>query len=424
MKVDIAYGTEGLTVDVPDANLVKVLRMCDKPVITNPSEETSKKLGSPTGTQPLAELARGKSSACIVISDITRPVPNTAILHPILKVLEKSGINRDAITILNGTGIHRPNEGEELISLLGPDIPKQYRVVNHIGRDIDSHKYLGETPIYKAPIWVDREYLKADLRITTGLIEPHFMAGFSGGRKGIMPGICAFETVKVLHGTDAMAHKKAVEGSIDDNLVHDEMLYVAKTARVDFMVNVTLNEKRGITGVFAGDLEEAHSEGIKFMRTQCVSTVDEPVDAVITTAAGFPLDLTFYQAVKGMTSVMKILKENGVVIIASKCAEGIGSSEFTRLMLETNSIDKFLENIRTPGYFVLDQWQFQKFCQVLIKHEVWLYSDGIDRNTQEKLFVTPLESVEQGIARVKERFGESAKIAVIPEGPYVLTQLQ
>ncbi len=238
-----------------------------------------------------------------------------------------------------------------------------------------------------------------------------------------MPAICAYETVKVLHGPDAMAHEKAVGGVIDGNPIHEEMLYVAKKAGVDFIVNTTLNERREITGIFAGNLEDAHREGVAFARTQCVDTVDEPLDAVITTSAGFPLDLTFYQTVKGMTEAMPIVKPGGVIVIASQCAEGIGSPEFTRLMLETEKIDDFLADIRKPGYYILDQWEFQKFCTVLAKHEVWLYSEGIDHETQGKLFVTPLDSIEDGIARVLQRFGNDAKIAVIPEGPYVTAQL-
>jgi len=424
MKITLSYGKEGLPIEVPDQNIVKVLRMTEKPVIGNPEAEVQKKIDAPAGTEPLAQMAKGKKTACIVISDITRPVPNKIILPPVLETLEKAGIPRSGITILIGTGLHRPNEGEELVTLVGPDIPKKYRIVNHMGRDLSAHEYLGETPIYKAPIYVDREFVAADLRIATGLIEPHFMAGYSGGRKAIFPGICAFESVKVLHGPAPMGHKKAVECVIEGNPVHNEALYVAKKARVDFIVNVTLNERREITGVFAGDLEKAHEEGIQFMSTQCKSEVDAPVDAVITSAAGFPLDLTFYQTVKGMTSAAGILKEGGVVIIASRCGEGIGSKEFARLILETRTCEEFLSEIHKPGVYILDQWQLQKLCSVLEKNEVWLYSDGIDRETQKKLFVTPLESIEDGIARVKKKFGENARIAVIPEGPYVYAALK
>ena len=424
MKLEIAYGKEGLAIDVPDKNLVKVLRMTEKPVIANPEEETLRKLESPIGSKPLSELAQGKKTACIVICDITRPVPNTSIVPPIIEVLEKAGIKSEDITILIATGIHRTNEGEELVTLLGEEIPEKYRVVNHMSRELDTHEYLGETPRFKAPIYVDKTYLAADFRITTGLIEPHLMAGFSGGRKLIVPGISAFETLKVLHGYKCMDYEKNIEGVIEGNLFHEDALYVARKARVDFIVNVTLNERREITGIFAGELNEAHLEGVNFMRTQCRDTVDEPVDAVITTSAGYPLDLTFYQVIKGMTAAQGILKENGVLIIAAKLAEGIGSPEFTKLILETETIEEFDENIKKPGYLVLDQWQFQKFTQVLDKHEVWLYSDSINHETQEKLFVTPLQSVEEGIEKVKARFGEDASIAVIPEGPYVYVGVQ
>ncbi len=424
MKIDIAYGKKGLTINVPDRNLVAVLRMNDRPVVPNPEAETQRKIDAPTGTPSLMELAKGKKTACIVISDITRPVPNTVILPPVLETLEAVGIPREGITILIATGLHRPNEGEELVTLLGPDIPKKYRVVNHMGRDLESHVYLGETPIYKAPIYVDKRFVEADLRIATGLIEPHFMAGFSGGRKAIFPGICAFESVKVLHGPDPMAHKRSAECVIEGNPVHAEALYIAKKARVDFIVNVTLNERRQITGVFAGDLEKAHEEGMAFMAGQCRSEVDAPVDAVITTAAGFPLDLTFYQTVKGMTAAARILKKGGVVVIASRCDEGIGSPEFTRLILETKTIDEFERNIRKPGVYTLDQWQLQKFGQVLRNHEVWLYSEGIPKETQKKLFVTPLKSIEDAVQRILVRFGKDACIAVIPEGPYVYAALR
>jgi len=423
MKINIAYGKEGLTIEVPDKNLVKILRMKEKPVIAKPLEETLRKIETPTGSQPLSELAKGKKTACIVISDITRPVPNAIIVPPIIKVLENAGMRSEDITILIATGIHRTNEGEEIITLLGKEIPEKYHIVNHISRDPDSHEYLGETPVYKAPIYINKTFLAADLRIITGLIEPHLMAGYSGGRKAIVPGISAFETLKVLHGAECIADERNIGGVIEGNLFHEEALYVARLTRVDFIVNVTLNERREITGIFAGELNEAHIEGVKFMSTQCKDTVDEPVDAVITTSAGYPLDLTFYQAIKGMTSAQRILKEGGVLIIAVKIAEGIGSTEFTKLILETESVDEFLENIKKPGYMVLDQWQLQKFCQVLEKHEVWMYSDGLDGNTLKKLFVTPLESVEGGIEKVKARFGEDARIAVIPEGPYVFADL-
>jgi lactate racemase len=423
MNIELAYGKTGLDVVIPDENLAGVLRMTETPVLPDPVRTTREKIAAPTGTPSLAELAKGKKSACVVVSDITRPVPNSVIVPPIMETLEAAGIPRENITILIATGIHRPNEGDELITILGEDLPKKYRVVNHMPRDVDSHEYLGETPIYKAPIWVDKTFLAADLRIATGLIEPHLMAGYSGGRKAVVPGCSAFETLKVLHGAPCMAHENNTEGVIEGNTFHSEALHIARLARTDFIVNVTLNETRGITGVFAGDLDEAHMEGIRFMSTQCRGTVPEKVDAVITSSAGFPLDLTFYQIVKGMTAVQNIVKKGGVIIIVARIAEGIGSPEFTDLIIETSSPGEFENNIGKPDYnLVLDQWQLQKLCQVLRNNEVWLYTEGLDKDTQEQLFVKPLDSVEQGIELLKERFGANARIAVVPDGPYVMAQ--
>ena len=422
MKIELAYGTTGLEVEVPDENLAGVLHMAEKPVLSDPVRTTREKIANPTGTPPLAELAKGKKSACVVVSDITRPVPNTVIVPPIMEALEAAGIPRENITILIATGIHRPNEGDELVTILGEDLPKTYRIVNHFSRDLDTHEYMGESPVNKAPIWIDKTFLAADLRIATGLIEPHLMAGYSGGRKSIVPGISAFETLKVLHGASCMAHANNTEGVIEGNTFHEDALHIARLARTDFIVNVTLNENRGITGVFAGDLDEAHMEGVRFMSTQCRDTVSGKVDAVITSSAGFPLDLTFYQTVKGMTAVQNIVKKGGVIIIASRIAEGIGSPEFTDLLIETSSTGEFEDNILKPGYLVLDQWQFQKLCQVLRDNEVWLYTEGLDKGTQEQIFVKPLDSVEQGIEMVRKRFGDDARIAVVPDGPYVLAQ--
>jgi len=423
MKINVAYGKEGLDIQVPDKNLVKILRMTEKPVVKDPVAETRQKLQAPTNSAPLSEIAKGKKTACIVVCDITRPVPNAVIVPPIIQTLEAAGMKSEDITILIATGMHRPNEGDELVTILGKDLPKKYRVVNHMSQDLDSHVYLGESPIYKAPIYIDKTFMDADVRITTGLIEPHLMAGYSGGRKLVVPGVSSFETLKVMHGALCMGHDKNTEGVIDGNTFHQEALYIAKKARVDFIVNVTLNEERKITGVFAGELDAAHLEGVRFMGTQCRDTVPEPVDVVVTSSAGFPLDLTFYQTIKGMTSVKNILKPGGVIIIASRIAEGIGSPEFTKLILGTKEWQDFVMAIKDPSKIILDQWQFQKFTQVLDGHEVWLYTEGLDKATQEQLFVTPIDSVEQGIEKALERFGADATIAVVPEGPYVLAQV-
>ncbi len=424
MKVDLAYGKEGLTVELPDRNVVKVLTMKEVPPVEDPLKLLNEKLLNPIGTPPLSALAAGKKTAAIAVCDITRPVPNTLLLPPILDTLEKNGIERNNITIIIATGNHRPAPDKEIRELLGSEVAQNYRVINHHSRQLDEHTFLGHTPLYHAPIYVDTRFLDADLKILTGLIEPHFMAGYSGGRKLVTPGMAAFDTVKVLHGPDIMDHPKAVEGIIGGNPLHEEILFIARKVGSDFIANVTMNEKQCITGIFCGDMENAFIDGVKLAEKQTTDTVPSPVDCVITTSAGYPLDLTFYQAVKGMCTAVPIVKENGIIIIAAQCAEGIGGPEFTKLILETKDLEDFMQQIHEPGYYILDQWELQKFCHARRKAEVWILSDGIENNIQKQLFVKPIDSIEDGVSDVLSRFSEHATIAVIPKGPYVIARCQ
>ena len=422
MKVKLDFGSKGLWIDVPDKNLVKVLSMKESEPIFNPIKAVKKALENPIGSRSLTELAKGKESACVVICDITRPVPNKILLPPILETLEKSGINRENITILIATGIHRPNLGDELIQLVGEEIASKYNVVNHYAKKKENHTYLGRTS-RNTEVFIDSIYLKADLKITTGFIEPHLMAGFSGGRKLICPGIASLETVKVMHSPKILEHPNAREGVMEGNPFHEEVIEMVKMAGMDFMLNVAMDEERNITGIFAGDYIEAHRRGVDFVREHVSDTVSEPVDIVITSSAGAPLDATFYQSVKGMTAALPIIKHNGTIIIAAECGEGLGSPEFCRLVRETRDMEVFMTNILRDDYFVIDQWQFEEFAKVLRKAEVYLFSSGINKNDQSKMLVTHVESVEAGINMALQKHGQDAKIAVIPRGPYVLAEL-
>ena len=338
-----------------------------------------------------------------------------------LRTLEEAGIDREAITILIGTGLHRANEGEELVSLVGSEVADNYIVVNHRARDRESLVHLGETSC-GAPIWIDRIYVEADLKVATSLIEPHLMAGFSGGRKAICPGLMGVETMRVLHGPELMGDPNSSEGIIEGNPFHRQALEVAQKAGVDFTLNVAMNAQREITGVFAGDLEKAHDEGVRFVETQNAAYVSKPVDVVITCSAGFPLDLTFYQAVKGLTSVLPILKEGGTILIAARCEEGIGSPEFTELITDTPNVEAFMERLDDPGFFVIDQWQLQELCKVLKKADVKLFSEGIDTRFAGRLLIDHVESLEAGLEQALDRHGRNASIVAVPKGPYVLAR--
>ncbi|MFZ5517890.1 MAG: nickel-dependent lactate racemase [Candidatus Zhuqueibacterota bacterium] len=422
MNIQIDFGMDGCRIDVPDKNVIKVLAMKESIPFENPGESVMQALSHPIGRPSLAELAGGKSSACVVICDITRPVPNKILLPPLLATLESAGIPRDKITILIATGIHRPNVGEELVALIGEKIAAHYRVVNHDAKDPAGHSHLGRTS-RGTEVQIDSVYVNADLKITTGFIEPHLMAGFSGGRKLICPGIASLDTVKVMHSPKILEHPNAREGVIAGNPFHEESLEIAKMAGVDFIVNVALNEKKQMIGIFAGDLEKAHEAGVRFVREHVTDTVATAADIVITTSAGYPLDATFYQSIKGLTAALPVVKQGGVIIIAAECREGLGSREFAQLVRETTDMEAFMKNILRDDYFVVDQWQFEELAKVLRKADVMLYATGVSQPDCERMIPTCIDSVEEGIAQALRRHGADASIVVIPKGPYILAQL-
>ncbi len=422
MRVRLEYGRVGMEVDLPSDRVVRTLAYKDATPLADPVQALEEALARPRGTRPLAELAQGKSSACVVICDITRPVPNELILTPLLKTLEASGIPRDRITLLVATGLHRPNLGDELVEMVGERIASEYRIENHYGERLEEHTYLGDSP-RGVPIWIDSRYIEADLKITTGLIEPHLMAGFSGGRKVICPGIAALETVKVWHSPKFLEHPRADCGMLEGNPVHEENTWIAKKAGCDFIVNVVIDDQRRPLAFFAGDMEEAFYAGADFVQGVVRDTVPEPVDIVVTSCAGYPLDTTFYQAVKGLTGALPIVKEGGTIIMAASLSEGIGSAPFQRLFEENPSLEIFMERILGQDYFVMDQWQLEELAKVRRKAKVKLVSDGLDAETINRLFVESAPSVEEAVAASLDEYGPDATIAVIPKGPYVLAQV-
>jgi nickel-dependent lactate racemase len=422
MRIRLDYGRRGLEVELPSERVVRHLSYKDFPPLADPAGEVENVLARPTGSLPLAELARGRHDACVVISDITRPVPNPVILAPSLATLEGAGIPREKITILVATGLHRESTPDEIVEMVGSEIAARYTVVDHHGRNRDEHVYLGESP-RGVPIWIDSRYVGADLKITTGLIEPHLMAGFSGGRKLVCPGLAALETIKVWHGPDFLEHPKADCGILEGNPVHEENTWIARRAGCDFIVNAVIDAKRRPLHFVAGDMEEAFLEGVDFCRRVVVDRVREPVDIVVTSSAGYPLDTTFYQAVKGLTGALPIVKQGGTIIMAAGLSEGIGSAEFAKLFDETPSLEVFVERILGKDYWVLDQWQLEELAKVRRKAKVKLVSDGLPPARIDRLFVESAPSVEKAVADSLAEYGTTATIAVIPKGPYVLAQV-
>jgi nickel-dependent lactate racemase len=435
MKITLDYGRTGLDVNLPDDRTIGPLAIKDAPPLADPESALLKSLANPIGAKPLTELARGKKNACILICDITRPVPNQLILPPLLRTLEEAGIPRKEICILNATGLHRPNEGAELVEMVGAEIAANYRIENHHGKVLSEHSFLGTTP-NGVPAWIDTRYVNADLKITTGLIEPHLMAGYSGGRKVICPGIAALETVKIWHGPWFLEHPLADSGSVQGNPVHEENTLIAQMAGCDFIVNVCIDGKRRITWLGAGDMIKAWEAGVQFCRNTVKVGVPQALDVVVTSSAGYPLDTTWYQAVKGLTGAMPIVKKGGTIVMAASISEGLGSPEFQRRLVDSAYMRRIaswqngaasakkngsMHNVTDMAPFCeMDEWQLVMLAKVMAHCKVKVVSDGLSAETLRQCGVESASSVEVAVADSLEEYGPTAKLAVIPKGPYVL----
>ncbi len=418
MLITLDYGRRGLSVEVPDRNLSDVIALPPEPAVPDPATSVARALASPIGARPLSELARGRRDACIVVSDRTRPVPYRDLLPPLLDTLAAAGLPRDRVLILVATGLHRAATREELEEMLGPGIVSTVRIESHDGRDLESHAHMG-TSRSGTPIAIDRRYVEADLRILTGLIEPHLMAGYSGGRKAICPGLASIEMMRVEHGP-AMLEGNIGNGILEGNPFHEDILDIARRIGTDFIVNCSVNRAKALTGVFAGDLEDAFREGVRHVASATIRSIDAPADIVVTSGGGHPLDATFYQSIKGMIGCLNVLRPGGTIVIATRISEGIGSGEFRRMLSGMGSPEAFMERIFRPDFFSVDQWMVQHLCQVLRKARVIVVSEGLPPDALRDYHVEGAGSVEDAVAVALERHGPDAAIAVIPQGPYVL----
>ncbi len=422
MKVQIAFGKRGLELDLPDGPDYHVVKVHSAPPLADVEKALAAALDAPVAGLPLLELARGKKSAAISVCDITRPAPNPITLPPVLERLHRAGIPPENVTICIATGLHRGATEDELRTILGPKIAATYNIANHDAKNRKLHRFVGTTQ-QGTPVYIDERFMAADLHITLGFIEQHLMLGFSGGRKLVAPGLAAKETIQVLHSPRFMREKRATEGSIRDNPLHAELLEVARMAGHDFMLDVTLTKTREISGVFAGEPVAAHAAGVEFMRNSSIEYLPQPVDAVITSGAGYPLDLTFYQAIKGVTAVQHILKPEGTILILGECAEGVGSPEFAAMVRRYQGPRAFLEAIENAPVQV-DQWQLEKLALVGLKHDVLLYTPGIASEDLGALRSNAFDSASAAVAALLPRLAKNARVAVIPDGPYACARVQ
>jgi nickel-dependent lactate racemase len=416
MKTKFSFGKSGIEVSVPDGYDCQVIRSHTAAALDDVEAALAGALDRPIGCKPLAELAAGKRTAAISICDITRPAPNAVTLPPLLARLHAAGISVDGVTILIATGLHRGATREEIEIIVGPEIARKYRVVSHDARHLAGHRLLGATN-RGTPVYIDERFVAADLHITLGFIEQHLMLGFSGGRKLVAPGLAAQQTIKVIHSPRFMREPLATEGSIAGNPLHAELLEIARMARHDFMLDVTLTQDRQISGVFAGDPAKAHAAGVELLENTSLETLDAPADAVITSAAGYPLDLTFYQIVKGITAAQHIVKPGGRILVVAECAEGMGSPEFAHRMRTLTGFQNFLDEIRETPVEV-DQWQLEKLALTGVKHELYFYAPGVSKAQLGCLGARTFSDLNQAVAAVLRGLPAAAHVVLVPDGPY------
>jgi nickel-dependent lactate racemase len=422
MNIQVAFGKHGLSLELPEGPDYHVVKVHSAPPLADVEKALGAALDAPVAGPPLMELARGKKTAAISVCDITRPAPNSITLPLLLDRLHRAGIAPDDVTLCIATGLHRGATEDELRTILGPRIAASYTIANHDARDRELHRFVGTTQ-QGTPVYIDERFMAADLHITLGFIEQHLMLGFSGGRKLVAPGLAAQETIKVIHSPRFMRERQATEGSIRDNPLHAELLEVARMARHDFMLDVTLTQAREISGVFAGEPVAAHAAGVEFLRTSSIEYLPEPVDAVITTAAGYPLDMTLYQTIKGITAVQHILKPGGTILILGECGEGVGSAEFATMMRRYQGPQAFLDAIEhTP--VEVDQWQLEKLALVGLKHDVLFYTPGIATEDLGALRTNAFESAPAAVAALIARLPRNPRVAVVPDGPYAYARVQ
>lgn len=413
--VDVLYGRGRLAVEFPSHAALTVIRKRVLPKLPDPAATVTGVLAG------LPAIAAGRRSACILICDITRPVPNHLFLRPMIERMAAAGIPLARITVLVATGLHRPNEGAELAELVGdPWVLANVRVENHFARDRAAHVDLGVTAS-GTPVGLDRRFVEADLRVATGLVEPHFMAGYSGGRKVIAPGVAFEDTIRTFHSARFMEHPLAIQCNLAGNPLHEEQLEIVRGLGEVWALNTVIDEARDLVHVTFGEVIASHMDAVRFVENWAAIPVGRRFSTVVTSAAGYPLDKTYYQTVKGMVTPIDILAPGGTLIIASECSEGIGSAEFRDSQARMVEIgpDAFLRGLQAKRLADVDEWQTEMQLKPMRIGRIQLFTGGLDAEDRRITGVERAASIEQAVQDSMARAGDDA-VAVIPEGPYVV----
>ncbi|WP_085994029.1 nickel-dependent lactate racemase [Oceanobacillus senegalensis] len=419
MKTELLYGREGLEIDIPDHSLVIEPENLKK--LDDERNAIQYALSNPIGTDSLKESVKSTDTVSIVISDITRPTPNH-ILVPLL-IEELSHVPLENFVIINGTGTHREQTRGEFIQMLGEWVVDHIRIINNDCHNKDTLVKVGESK-YGCDVCLNKDYVESDFKIVTGFIEPHFFAGFSGGPKGIMPGIAGIETIMTFHNARMIGDPLSTWGNMENNPVQDMTREINGMCKPDFMLNVTLNRDKEITNVFAGELYESHDIGCKFAKEHAMYRCEERFDVVITSNSGYPLDQNLYQAVKGMSAAHKIVKKGGAIIVASECSDGLPDhGNYAKIFEMANTPQELLDMINDPSFKKFDQWQVQKQAVIQTWADVYVYSKLTDEQVKSTM-LNPTQDIEGTLEQLKKQYGEDMSIAVLPQGPLTIPYVE
>jgi nickel-dependent lactate racemase len=416
MKVELAYGQGHLPVEFP-AERTTVIQPANRPGLEDERSAVFHALDNPIGASPLREWISPNQKVCILFTDLTRATPNHRLIPWLLEYLKF--VPRENILLINQLGTHRPNTPRELEVLLTPEVVRDYKVINHEPENPAALVQFGVTHD-GTPALINREFVESDVRIVTGFIEPHFFAGFSGGPKGIMPGVAGLETVVSNHGAKNIGNPNSTFGVTEGNPIWEEMRDIALRTGPSFLLNVALNDERDITGVFAGDLLRAHKVGCEFVRQTAMQKFDAPFDIVVTTNSGYPLDLNLYQGVKGMSAGARVIKPGGTLILACECREGVpDESWLDKILRSASSPEEILGLLATPGYVRPEQWQAQIQALIQRKATVLLYSSLPDEKVHAA-HLTPCRDIGSKVEELIHRHANDTRIAVLPQGPLTI----
>jgi nickel-dependent lactate racemase len=419
--IEMRYGKKGLTLDLPSGMDITLIQKRRMQVLEGPRGAAMAAFNLPQGSGTLSEEAKGRRNACILVCDVTRPVPNALILPPLVKTLLNAGLPADGITILVATGLHRPNEGEELRELIGDEwVLSRVKVFNHFARNDADHVDLGRTP-GGLPVKLDRRFVEADLRIVVGLVEPHFMAGYSGGRKVIIPGAAHRDTISALHSARRLTLDGVANCVLDGNPVHEEQLQAARMAGRCLAVNTVIDEDRRLSFVNFGALEESHRAAVAFAGPYFEAPVTRPFATVVTTAAGYPLDQNYYQTVKGMVGVIGMVEPDSDIFIVSECSMGLGTPEYAvaQARLIRMGVDDFIADAMGREYALIDEWESVMQTKAMRTARIHLFSECLTEEEKRLTGVRTVSMLSEAIAECVERKRDK-RCAIVPEGPYVI----